>query len=151
MPCGSGSRTSPVLCAPVSRSLPQLPLYPVDVLLKGGDRPVGLGIEPPQYAGSGPGEYPPDKQQYTTDDQRRDPQREDDVEYPDRGQGEDYEEDEHKDAAGGEEAGAKPSPLRYGCQLRLRQLDLLVDELLDLRPQRVDDLLHAPVGGLGTL
>src|SRR5215204_7586074 len=151
MPCGSGSRTSPVLCAQVSRSLPQLPLYPVDVLLKGKDRPVGRGIQPPQYAGSGRAEYPTDQQQYTTDDQGRDPQREEDIECPNPGKREDYEEDQHEDAGGRKKARCQPGPLGYGGHLHLGQLDLLVDELLKLGPQGVDDLLDTPVGRLGTL
>src|SRR5215210_8793784 len=151
MPCGSGSRTSPVLCAPVSRSLPQLPLYPVDVLLKGTDRPVGLGIQPPQYAGAGSGEYPPDQQQYTTDDQSRDPQREEDIEHINAREREEYEEDEHEDAGGGEKASSQPGPLAYGGQLRLGQLDLLAGELLKLGPQSVYYLFDAPVRRLGTL
>src|SRR5918995_189694 len=151
MPCGSGSRTSPVLCAQVSRSLPQLPLYPVDVLLEGKDRPVGRGIQPPQYAGSDCAEYPTDEQQYTTDDQSRDPQREEDVKYPNPCKREDYEEDQHEDAGGREEARSQPAPLGHGGQLHFRQLDLLVDKLLKLGPQGVDDLLDGPVGRLGSL
>src|SRR5215212_2937845 len=151
MPCGSGSRTSPVLCAQVSRSLPQLPLYPIDVLLKGEDRPVGRGIQPPQYAGSGSGKYPTDQQQYTTDDQGRDPQREEDIQYVNPGKREDYEEDEHEDAGGREKARCQPGPLGHGGHLRLRQLDLLADKLLELGPQSVDDLLYASVRRLGSL
>src|SRR5829696_3957866 len=113
MPCGSGSRTSPVLCAQVSRSLPQLPLYPVDVLLKGTDRTVGLGIQPPQYTGAGSGEYPPDQQQYTTDDQRGEPRREEDIQHVNTGEREEYEEDEHEDAGSSEKARGQPGPLAY--------------------------------------
>src|SRR5215204_3849237 len=151
MPCGSGSRTSPVLCAPVSRSLPQLPLYPVDVLLKGTDRPMGLGIQPPQYAGAGSGEYGPDQQQYTTDDQSRDPQWEEDCKQIYASEREEYEEDEHEDAGGCEKARSQPGPLAYGGHLRLRQLDLLADKLLNLGPQGIYYLFDAPVRRLRPL
>ena len=55
-----------------------------------------------------------------------------------------------KTPADGQKTGGYPAPLGHGGQLRLRQLDLLVDQLLKLRPEGVDDLLDAPVGGLGT-